>query len=60
MKAEHLTAIALQTGRPKDHARLVAFVEAKVAETAKLNDILQRHRLAATWQRFEQRYLPPQ
>ena len=30
MSAEHLMAIALQTGRAKDFARLVAFVEAGV------------------------------
>lgn len=57
MTAEHLMAIALQTGRPKDYARLVAFVEAKVAETNWLRDILERHELSAAWQRFEQCYL---
>jgi hypothetical protein len=59
MTAEHLMAVALQTGRAKDHARLVAFVEAGVAEPGALRDILERHGLATAWQRFEQRYLPP-
>lgn len=57
MTAEHLMAIALQTGRAKDHARLVAFVEAKVADAVLLRDILERHGLVVAWQRFEQRYL---
>ena len=57
MTAEHLMAIALQTGRGKDYARLVSFMEASVADEAKLGEILERHDLTAAWQRFEQRYL---
>jgi hypothetical protein len=57
MSAEHLMAIALQTGRAKDHARLVAFVEAGVADPGRLKDILTRHGLSEAWQRFESRYL---
>ena len=33
MTAEHLMAIALQTGRAKDQARLIMFVEAGIADT---------------------------
>lgn len=57
MSPEHLMAIAVQTGRAKDHARLVAFVEAGVADPVRLNEILSRHALLSTWQRFESRYL---
>jgi hypothetical protein len=57
MTAEHLTAIALQTGRAKDFARLVAFVESGVLAPAKLTDILARHHLADAWSRFEAKYL---
>lgn len=57
MTPEHLMAIALQTGRPKDFSRLVSFVEAKVADAALLDDVLKRHGLTAAWRRFEQRYL---
>lgn len=60
MSAEHLMAVALATGRAKDHARLVAFVESGVADRARLNDILSRHGLKASWKRFEARYLDPQ
>lgn len=57
MSAEHLMAIALQTGRAKDYARLVAFVESGVADMARLDDILARHGLREAWQRFKSRYL---
>jgi hypothetical protein len=59
MTAEHLMAIALQTGRPKDHARLVMFVEAGIADRERLRQILQRHSLLEQWAKFEQRFLQP-
>ena len=57
MTAEHLMAIALQTGRGKDHARLVMFVEAGMADMDCLRDILARHSLLDAWSRFEKRFL---
>ena len=59
MLAEHLMAIALQTGRGKDFARLVTFVEARAGEATKLHEILARHDLESAWKRFEQNYLNP-
>ena len=59
MTAEHLMAIALQTGRAKDHARLVMFVEAGIADRERLNDILARHSLLERWTKFEDRFLRP-
>ena len=59
MTAEHLMAIALQTGRAKDHARLVMFVEAGIAEMDRLRDILTRHSLLERWTKFEHRFLQP-
>jgi hypothetical protein len=58
MSAEHLMAIALQTGRAKDHARLVMFVESKAFDEAGLQSILARHRLTEAWQNFKTRYFP--
>jgi hypothetical protein len=55
--AEHLAAIALQTGRAKDKARLLQFVEAGALDTARFQDVVTRHGLAATWRRFEQQFL---
>ena len=54
---EHLMAISLQTGRPKDFARLVAFVQEGRPNDATLHEILRRHQLEAKWQQFRSRYL---
>lgn len=55
--AEHLVAIALETGRTKDMARILQFVDAGVLDADKLEDILARHGLASRWTSFEQRFL---
>lgn len=57
MSAEHLMAIALQARRAKDHARLVAFVQSRVADPTRLDAVLVRHGLREAWQRFKSRYL---
>ncbi len=59
MTAEHLMAIALQTGRAKDHARLVMFIEAGTADLSILREILARHSLLERWVKFEHRFLQP-
>ena len=59
MTAEHLMAIAVQTGRAKDYARLVMFIEAAIADMDRLRDILVRHSLLAAWTKFEDRFLKP-
>jgi hypothetical protein len=51
--AEHLAAIALQTGRAKDKARLVQFMDAGVLDADRLADILSRHDLSEKWRRLE-------
>ncbi len=59
--AEHLAAIALQTGRAKDKSRLLQFIEANALDAPRFQDILSRHALVAAWMRFEQQFLrdPP-
>ena len=57
MSAEHLVAIALQTGRTKDHFRIQQFVEQDKVDLGKLQAILERHGLAARWQQFKLKYL---
>jgi hypothetical protein len=57
LSAEHLVAMALETGRPKDYARIVQFLEQDAVEKDRLNPILLRHGLVAKWERFERRYL---
>lgn len=55
--AEHLAAIALQTGRAKDKARLLQFVESGALDTPRFEDIISRHGLMAAWKRFERQFL---
>jgi len=56
---EHLMGICLQTGRPKDLARLLQFTEESGADMERFEEILQRHMLAKAWESFRTRYLPP-
>ncbi len=55
--AEHLAAIALQTGRAKDKTRLLQFVEAGILTAARFQAILARHNLIEAWQKFERQFL---
>ena len=48
--AEHLVAIALQTGRGKDKMRVHFFMESGILDNDKLTVILKRHGLEAKWQ----------
>jgi hypothetical protein len=57
MTAEHLVAIALKTGRPKDFARILQFIESGVLDTDKLDALLARHRLLEKWEEFGNRFL---
>jgi len=57
LAAEHLAAIALQTGRAKDKARLLQFVEAGVLNFVRFQAILVRHGLIANWQKFERQFV---
>jgi hypothetical protein len=57
MTAEHLVAIALRTGRQKDHNRILQFIEQQAVDRAKLQTVIERHGLALKWSEFERRYL---
>ena len=57
MRAEHLVAIALRTGRAKDHARIVQFLEQNAVDRDKLERILTRYALTPKWERFKSRFL---
>ncbi len=59
--AEHLAAIALQTGRAKDKARLLQFIEAGAIQAKPFQSILTRYGLVDRWLEFEQTFLkdPP-
>lgn len=55
--AEHLVAIALETGRGKDMARILQFLDAGVLDVDKLEAILARHGLTDRWVSFENKFL---
>jgi hypothetical protein len=55
--AEHIAAIALETGRAKDKARLVQFIEAGALDLERFQEILARHGLGGHWQQFERQFL---
>ena len=50
--AEHLVAIAVQTGRGKDKMRVQAFIDSGILDQTKLSDILTRHGLEAKWKQL--------
>lgn len=54
--AEHLAAIALQTGRAKDKARLLQFVEAGALDEERFQAIIARHGLVEAWQKFQRQF----
>ena len=55
--AEYLAAIALQTGRAKDKARLLQFIEAGAIRAEQFQSILARHALVDGWREFERTFL---
>ena len=57
VSAEDLVAIALKTGRAKDFARILQFVEAGVLDSGKIDPILQRHGLLEKWEQFGVKFL---
>ena len=50
--AEHLCAVALQTGRTKDYLRVVMFLEADAVDQRLLETLLKRHNLENTLNRL--------
>ncbi len=58
--AEHLAAIALQTGRAKDKARLLQFLESKSLDRAEFISIIKRYGLEPAWNKFKAQFLDDQ
>ena len=53
MRPEHLAALAIQTGRPKDRARVVYLLSLPQFDRAAFEEIIQRHGLVSAWQRWQ-------
>jgi len=60
ISAEHLVAIALETGRAKDHTRILQFIEQGTIDRGRLESIVDKHGLSGKWKQFEQRFLKGQ
>ena len=54
MTPEHLAAIALATGRPKDRARIVYLVSLPQFDRGRLSSVLARHGLGERWANWSQ------
>lgn len=55
--AEYLAAIMLETGRPKDHSRLIHFFEFDSIDRSVFEDIVERHGLKQKWNNFQRHFL---
>ena len=57
LPAEYLAAVALQTGRAKDKARLLQFIEAHALDRKKFEQLVERHGLTNKWREFQRQFL---
>jgi hypothetical protein len=57
LTAEYLAAVALQTGRAKDKARVLQFIEAEALDRTKFEEIVERHQLVDRWRDFERQFV---
>jgi hypothetical protein len=55
--AEHLAAICLETGRAKDKARLLQFLESGSLDMARFLALVSRHGLDGAWEQFHLQFL---
>lgn len=53
MTLEHLAALALETGRNKDKARLLQFLESGKLDMKRFLSIIAAHRLSSQWTAFK-------
>lgn len=57
VSAIHLAVIALGVGRPKDHLRIIALIEAGAVHEKEIERLSARHNLADRWLLFKKRFL---
>ena len=55
--AEHLVAIMLKLGRPKDFARVQMFLSQDAVDREPLLRVIERHGLEEKWKAFQSRFL---
>ncbi|MCL5266248.1 MAG: hypothetical protein M1343_13830 [Chloroflexi bacterium] len=56
LTGEHLATIALDTGRIKDHLRLLQFIETGTINMERFEQICRKHGLLDKWRAFERKY----
>ena len=52
LRPEHLVALSLRVGRPKDSIRITQFLEENAVNLERLCEIIDRHRLIEMWRAF--------
>ncbi len=57
VRADYLAVIALEVGRPKDMARILALLESGSVTPAAVAALANRHGLEEAWERFRTRFL---
>src|SRR6266513_2070866 len=57
LTAEYLATIALQTGRAKDKARLLQFIETHALDRNKFEELAERHELTNKWREFQRQFV---
>jgi hypothetical protein len=57
VRPDYLAVIALNTGRAKDHERILALLESGKTSRQEIEILASRHGLGEVWQRFAQRML---
>ena len=55
--AEHLVAIMLNVGRPKDLARIEMFLSQDAVKIDALEDLIQRHGLTEKWDDYKRKFV---
>ena len=49
--------IALETGRAKDYARIIALNESKAIDLEYIAEIAAKHDLSAKWKQYREKYI---
>jgi hypothetical protein len=57
VRADFLAAMALQSGRAKDMARILALLESKSVTPEEIEVLASRHDLRSAWEKFRTRFL---
>jgi hypothetical protein len=57
VRADYLAVIALQAGRAKDFARILALLQSDATTVAKVGELAAAHGLETAWNSFRKRFL---